>query len=141
MITRTLIPAALAAVALAGTACGGGQTASSSGGGGAGASASLRIVARSGFTAIPYVHRWRLTCNPDGGNLPHPASACAALARQPHLLDPLPHCAKAIPDIGSIRMTGVYAGRPVDLSFSCPQGGLRWDKLAAALRLSMPKPG
>ena len=99
-------------------------------------SARLEIVIQPGFVANAHTQRYRLTCNPSGGSLPHAAAACAALARDPHLLDPLPGCSKVIPDTGSRTITGSFAGKAVDLRFSCPAGTRRWGRLASLLGLT-----
>lgn len=89
-----------------------------------------------GFVANAHTQRYRLTCNPSGGSLPHAAAACAALARDPHLLDPLPGCSKVLPDTGSRTITGSFAGKAVHLRFSCPAGTRRWGRLAPLLGLA-----
>jgi hypothetical protein len=98
--------------------------------------ASLAVVIQPGLIANAHTQHYRLTCSPAGGNLPHPAAACAALAESPHLLDPLPGCDKVIPDTGSKTITGSFAGRAVHLRFSCPAGTRRWGRLAPVLGLA-----
>jgi hypothetical protein len=105
-------------------------------------SARLEIVISPGLVASPEVRRHKLTCQPAGGTVPHPAAACAALARNPHLLDPLPpECHKIVPDAGSRSITGQFEGRRVGLGFMCPNGGRRWGSLAVALGLVSPASG
>ena len=129
----TRIPT-LALLAVAATACGSGQSAGSSTP--SAPSARLEIVISPGLVAFPEVRRYRLTCRPAGGTVPHPAAACAALAGNPHLLDPLPsECHKIVPDAGSRSVTGQFEGRRVGLGFICPDGGRRWGRLAVALGL------
>jgi len=99
-------------------------------------SARLEIVIQPGFVANAHTQRYRLTCNPSGGSLPHAAAACAVLARDPHLLDPLPACSKVLPDTGSRTITGSFAGKAVHLRFSCPAGTRRWGRLASLLGLT-----
>lgn len=135
---RTILIPAIAAFAALLTGCGSmhsGTTAPAT------RSAKLEIVIRPGLIANAQLHRYRLTCQPAGGNLPDPAAACAALARRPRLLDPLPNCSKVIPDTGSKMVTGSFAGRHVVLTFACPRGGVRWGKLALALGLMRPASG
>jgi len=116
-------------------ACGSGTSAGSLGPP-PGPSARLEIVISPGLVANVRVRRYSLTCRPVGGTVPHPAAACAALARDPHLLDPLPpECHKIVPDAGSRSVTGQFAGRRVGLGFMCPNGGRRWGRLAVALGL------
>jgi hypothetical protein len=104
--------------------------------------ARLEIVISPGLVANPEVRRYRLTCRPAGGTVPHPAAACAALARSPQLLDPLPPvCHKIVPDAGSRSITGQFEGRRVGLGFMCPDGGRRWGRLAVALGLMSPSSG
>jgi hypothetical protein len=131
---RRHIPLAAAAVAaLAATGCGGASHTQSTTP--QLRSTSLDIVLRPGLIANAHTQRYRLTCQPAGGSVPHPAAACAALARQPQLLEPLPNCRNAIPDAGSRSVSGVFGGRRVSLTFSCTRGGPRWARLSRALGL------
>jgi Subtilisin inhibitor-like len=105
-------------------------------------SARLEIVISPGLVAFAEVRRYRLTCRPAGGTLPHPASACAALAGNPDLLDPLPpECHKIVSDAGSRSVTGQFEGQRIGLGFMCPNGGRRWGRLAVALGLVSPASG
>ena len=98
--------------------------------------AALEIVIQPGLIANAHTLRYRLTCSPAGGSLPHPAAACAALAHSPALLAPRPGCSKMIPDPGSRTITGSFAGKAVRLRFSCPAGTRRWGRLAPVLGLA-----
>lgn len=126
-LTVVLTTALLAAVG-----CGGSSQAGSS----TGAPAELQIVIVPGLIANAHTQHYRLSCAPAAGTLPHPATACAALARNPHLLDPLRNCNKMMPDTGSRSITGSFAGRKVDMHFACALGATRWGRLARALGLA-----
>jgi hypothetical protein len=81
-----------------------------------------------------------LRCGPPGGSHPHPALACAALARQAHPFAPTPKgvaCAMLYSGPQRAHVTGTYEGSRIDARFqrndSCETS--RWAKIAAVLVL------
>lgn len=71
---------------------------------------SLKLVA-TGFGSKAVFH---LRCDPAGGDISHPARACAALAKQPNaLLNPKPFICHA--DYWHIAISGHFKGRSVNV--------------------------
>jgi hypothetical protein len=128
--------AALLAACIVAAACGG----SSSAGGTTAASATLlQITYQPKGTSGPARHAI-LRCSPAGGTHPHPALACAALARQAHPFAPTPKgvaCAELYSGPQRAQVTGSYKGTRIDASFrrtdSCETS--RWAKIAPVLVL------
>lgn len=81
---------------------------------------------------------WTLTCDPAGGDHPDPEGACAALARTPDPLAPLPPDAVCTEIYGGPQtavVRGTHAGREVVLELSRTDGcrTAQWDRLGAVL--------
>jgi hypothetical protein len=94
-----LVGAALLVAAVSG--CGGHST----------TKASLVLVADGGLGSKAVFH---LRCDPVGGDIAHPARACAALAKHPDaLLHPKPFTCAA--DFWRITISGHFKGRPVNV--------------------------
>jgi hypothetical protein len=79
---------------------------------------------------------WTLECDPAGGTHPSPEAACAALAKSPGALEPVPADAMCTMIFGGpeeARIEGTLDGRAVDASFSRSNGCelARWDDLLA----------
>jgi hypothetical protein len=92
----------------------------------------LQIVVTPGFLKGASVHRYRLTCDPPGGTVPDPASACQALQTNPGLLAHQRRC--AMPDVGNARAIGEFRGGRVDAWFGmCGADQAPWQRLATAL--------
>jgi hypothetical protein len=94
----------------------------------------LQISIRPGFIANAKPQHFTLTCSPDGGTVPNPKAACAALAKNPQLLAEVPVC-PGMPDVGSQAVTGTWQGKPVSLSYRCDGDHRRWVAMAKALGL------
>lgn len=81
------------------------------------------------------VHRWTLSCQPAAGSHPHPATACAYVAKTPAtVLRRVPgHEACSMifggPQVATVK--GTWRGVPVDARLSRANGCeiARWDKL------------
>ena len=96
----------------------------------------LQIAIQPGFIANAKPQHFTLTCNPAGGTVPKPASACAALAAHPALLTSAPACSVGMPDVGSKAVTGTWQGKPVSISYrGCDGDNARWVAMARALGL------
>ncbi|SRR6266508_2505042 len=85
--------------------------------------------------------RWTLRCGPAGGTHPHPAAACAALARHPEALKPVPPqavCSLVYGGPQVARVRGRYRGRAVDAKLNRENGCevARWSALVPLV----PKP-
>lgn len=98
--------------------------------------ASLRLEYRAAPDAQPRVVT--LTCDPPGGSHPNPAAACARLAEQPDLLEPLPpdrRCTQQYGGPETATITGTWRGQPVDVTHSRTNGcGIaRWQALGPVL--------
>jgi hypothetical protein len=97
---------------------------------------SLRIeVWQKGTGKGKPVRRWRLQCNPLGGDLPHGDRACYELAVTSRPFAPVPPdavCAQVYggPQVASVR--GHLRGRTVEATFSRTDGceTMRWDRVA-----------
>lgn len=100
LVLGTLIGAALLATVFVG--CGGGHAAKNT---------ALELVA-TGFGSKAVFH---LRCDPPGGDIAHPARACAALEEHPDaLLRPRPFLCLA--DYWNIAISGRFEGRPVNVT-------------------------
>lgn len=100
----------------------------------AGTALQVEVVAAPGAEPA----RWTLTCAPAGGDHPDPEAACAALARTPDPLAPVPADAVCTelyggPQTGLVR--GTLDGREVSLELSRTDGCRteQWDRLGAVL--------
>ena len=77
---------------------------------------------------------WTLTC-PDGGTLPHPAQACAKLAKMSDPFAPVPKSAACTQVFGGPEeavVTGTFRGEPVNAHFAKGNGCEieRWNRVA-----------
>ncbi|MDQ0749661.1 hypothetical protein QF034_003892 [Streptomyces africanus] len=93
--------------------------------------------AGSGFDGTYELH-----CGPDGGSHPDPRGACAALERDTRwgrdVFTPAPQggfCTMQYGGPATARVTGTWAGRPVDATYDRRDGcGIaRWDRLVPLL--------
>jgi hypothetical protein len=81
---------------------------------------------------------YTLRCDPAGGTVTNPASACARLMTGTSLFGPLPAhvaCPMIMADAGRATLTGTYLGRPVRETVI--DGGCdlsRWAKLRQVFR-------
>jgi hypothetical protein len=114
-------------------ACGGNDVVTTADARAAATSLVVEVDDATGTTA-----RWRLTCDPAGGDHPDPEGACAALAAQPDALAPIPPealCSQVYggPETATVR--GRHRGRPVDLALARTDGCRisQWDALAAVV--------
>jgi hypothetical protein len=81
-----------------------------------------------------------LRCDPDGGTVPDPATACAELLADPSLLEPQPvghviACPMVLASSARAVVDGMYLGRHVDETIvdgGCDLG--RWAKLLQIFR-------
>jgi hypothetical protein len=95
------------------------------------------VVSFSGSPTIAAAH-YTLTCDPAGGTVTDPATACARLLRGTSLFGPLPRhvaCPMIMVDAGNATVTGRYFGRPVHETIV--DGGCdlsRWAKLREVFR-------
>jgi hypothetical protein len=128
--------AVLLAACVIAAACGGGATAGSSP---AAATTQLTISYQPKGTSGP-TKTATLRCAPPGGTHPHPALACAALAKQAHPFAPVPKgvaCAELFSGPQRAHVTGTYQGTRIDASFrrsdSCQTS--RWARIAPVLVL------
>ncbi|MDR3035200.1 MAG: hypothetical protein LBV78_19250 [Kitasatospora sp.] len=129
--------AVLGAAAALTAACGsqsGASHAASPGGSASKPASSLTISVAAARGDTP--RHWSLTCGPHavGGTLPHPAAACAELARAKHPFAPVPHgimCSMIDSGPQTASITGIWHGTRVASSYSrldsCETA--RWDKL------------
>jgi Subtilisin inhibitor-like len=98
------------------------------------ASTSLHVtVWPNGSTSMPS-RTYTLTCAPVGGTLPHPAAACAKLARLEHPFAPTPKnvaCAEIYGGPQEALVTGRFRGRLVRARFSRREGCeiARWSRV------------
>ncbi|MFJ8466342.1 SSI family serine proteinase inhibitor [Streptomyces swartbergensis] len=85
---------------------------------------------------------YELYCGPDGGSHPDPRGACAALERDTRwgkdVFAPAPEggfCTMQYGGPATARVTGTWAGRPVDATYDRRDGcGIaRWDRLVPLL--------
>ena len=148
---RTAVPVLLLPLALL-VACGGDGGTSDAGGAPATGSAAtsssaaapsspadgelvVQVVPGQGEAALTY----RLACDGQpSGDLPDPAAACAQLAGQPDPFAALPAdtmCTQLFGGPQTARVTGRWAGQPVDLQLSRTDGCriAQWDRLGALL--------
>ncbi len=130
--------ALLLAACLAAAACGGGHASAT--GSTAAARTSLQIELQPKGTGGPMLHA-TLRCSPPGGSHPHPAAACAALARLAHPFAPKPAgvmCSTLYSGPQQAHVTGTYRGTRVDARFrrtdSCETK--RWTQVRTVLALS-----
>jgi hypothetical protein len=114
-------------------ACGGDDVVTTADPPAAGTSLVVEVDAGTGAT-----ERWRLTCEPVGGDHPDPEGACAAVAAQPDPFAPIPPeavCTQVYggPETATVR--GTHRGRPVDLGLARTDGCRmsQWDALAAVV--------
>jgi hypothetical protein len=81
-----------------------------------------------------------LECDPAGGDHPAPADACAILARNPDLLEPVPEdvmCTQQFGGPEQAAITGRFEGATVDLAYSRANGCeiARWERLARVFQV------
>ncbi|WP_217142235.1 SSI family serine proteinase inhibitor [Streptomyces sp. AC627_RSS907] len=85
---------------------------------------------------------YELYCNPDGGSHPDPAGACAAVERDTQWgqdpFAPAPKggvCTMQYGGPATARVTGTWAGRPVDTTYDRRDGCAisRWDRMVPLL--------
>lgn len=82
---------------------------------------------------------WQLSCDPDGGDHPDTAAACAALAENgAEAVPPTPAdsiCTQLFGGDQTAVVTGTWQGKPVDASFSRQNGCeiSRWEALTPLL--------
>jgi hypothetical protein len=97
----------------------------------------LRIEIQPGFSATPEVRRYRLRCDPPGGDVPDAAAACRRLAEEPELLEPAPACSDQVLDAPVAKLRGVYRDSAVRLDLGgCSERAARWAELSKALGVS-----
>jgi hypothetical protein len=131
------VAAVLGAVAALTAACGsqGGASHPASPGGAVAKPASSLVISVAAARGDTPRH-WTLTCGPDvaGGTLPHPAAACAALARAKDPFAPVRHgimCSMIDSGQQTASITGTWHGTRVASSYSrldsCESA--RWNKL------------
>lgn len=85
---------------------------------------------------------YEIHCRPSGGSHPDPAGACAAVKRNTRwgkdVFAPAPRdavCTMQYGGAATARVTGTWAGRPVDAAYSRKNGCeiARWDRLVPLL--------
>ena len=81
------------------------------------------------------MQRWRLHCNPLGGNLPHGDKACyllAVMSRPFAPVGPRAVCSQVYGGPEVAQVAGRYRGRSVDTTFARTDGCQthRWDRLS-----------
>jgi hypothetical protein len=130
----------LAACALAASACGGGAKAGAGSTTTSSGQTRLEIELQPKGTDGPTLHA-SLRCAPPRGSHPHPAAACAALARQQRPFAPTPAgvmCSALYSGPQRAHVTGSLRGVRVDARFkrsdSCETS--RWTRIQAVLRIS-----
>jgi Subtilisin inhibitor-like len=132
--TSAAAVAAMATVLMLATACGSQHAA----GGGSPSPThppvSLTIAVRPTATGNP--QRWTLSCDPAGGTLPHPAAACAALARVSDPFAPVRRgmmCPMIYAGPQTATIDGTWHGKSVAAKFSRVDGcqTARWSRIAA----------
>jgi hypothetical protein len=84
------------------------------------------------------MHRAVLTCDPTGGNHPHPDDACEALESEQGALEPVAAdtaCTQIFGGPQESRVSGVVDGRAIDARFNRSNGCEidRWGRLAPLL--------
>jgi hypothetical protein len=134
---KARVAAALGAVAALTAACGsqsGASHAASTGGAASKPASSLHISVAAARGDTP--RHWILTCGPGaaGGTLPHPAAACAELARAKDPFAPAPHgimCSMIFSGPQTASITGTWLGRRVASAYSRTDSceTARWNKL------------
>jgi hypothetical protein len=83
----------------------------------------------------PPAFTYVLRCSPSGGSLPHAASACAALAATPRLLDAPARCMAV--DVVLATVIGRVGNKHVELAFlGCRTEAAGWQRLAHSLGLA-----
>jgi hypothetical protein len=130
--------ALLLAACLVAAACGGSHAKAT--GSTAAAATSLQIALQPKGPDGPTLHA-TLRCGPPGGTHPHPAAACAALARVAHPFAPKPAgvmCSTIFSGPQRAHVAGTYRGARIDARFrrtdSCETK--RWTQIQAVLKLS-----
>ncbi|GGV76036.1 hypothetical protein GCM10010294_41600 [Streptomyces griseoloalbus] len=92
---------------------------------------------------------YEVYCRPSGGSHPDPAGACAAVDRNTRwgedAFAPAPRDAVCTMQYGgpaTARITGTWAGRPVDATYDRANGCAiaRWDRLVPLLPEPLPEP-
>ncbi|MDQ3616821.1 MAG: subtilase-type protease inhibitor [Actinomycetota bacterium] len=81
----------------------------------------LRVTVRSGPNAA--VKTYTLRCDPPGGEHPDPEAACAALARAPRALAPVPKglgCTEIYGGPQTATIDGIWRGELVSSSTTAP---------------------
>ena len=96
----------------------------------------LEVVYDAGDGSAPQA--WELTCSPAGGTHPDPAGACADLtAAERPFAEPDPDlvCTEQYGGPQTARVTGTWAGQPVEASFDRVDGCAisRWDSVGRLL--------
>jgi len=146
MKIRMTSAAALTATATVLTlaACGSPQAAGAGTGTGTGAASPARPPVSLTIKVRPSTHvtaqLWTLSCGPAGGTLPHPAAACAALARVSDPFAPVSRgmmCAMIYSGPQTAIIEGTWHGKRVDATFSrvdsCQTA--RWSRIAPVFGL------
>jgi len=116
-------------------AAGSSSSSPAAGGSGPATTATARISLDVNFSGSPTTAaaHYTLRCDPAGGTVTDPASACARLMRGTSLFGPLPahvECPMIMANAGRATVTGSYLGRPVHETVV--DGGCdlsRWAKL------------
>jgi Subtilisin inhibitor-like len=139
-VTRILSGGALvAACGLAAAACGSSAAPSGGSQGSGGSSASTTSAAKVSLTIVQSggsdstAKRWTLTCEPAGGNVPDPATACGRLLQHRTIFSPSPRhvmCPMIMADARSFIVYGTFLGQKVHQTIV--DGGCelaRWSQL------------
>jgi Subtilisin inhibitor-like len=139
-VTRILSGGALvAACGLAAAACGSAAAPSGGSQGSGGSSASTTSAAKVSLTIVQSggsdstSKRWTLSCEPAGGNVPDPATACSRLLQHRTIFSPSPRhvmCPMIMADARSYIVYGTFLGQKVHQTIV--DGGCdltRWSQL------------
>ena len=139
-VTRILSGGALvAACGLAAAACGSAAAPSGGSQGGGGSPASTTSAAKVSLTIVQSggsdstAKRWTLRCEPAGGNVPDPATACGRLLQHRTIFSPSPRhvmCPMIMADARSYIVYGTFLGQKVHQTIV--DGGCdltRWSQL------------
>ena len=139
-VTRILSGGALvAACGLAAAACGSAAAPSGGSQGSGGSSASTTSAAKVSLTIVQSggsdstAKRWTLRCEPAGGNVPDPATACGRLLQHRTIFSPSPRhvmCPMIMADARSYIVYGTFLGQKVHQTIV--DGGCdlaRWSQL------------
>lgn len=135
-VRRTALASGLLAAGVLLAACGTGS------GDGTGRASPSAPATQLTITAHPApntaAQTWTLTCDPAGGSHPHPAAACAELAKATDPFRPTPPdraCTMIYGGAQTATITGSYRGRSVNATYSRTNGCeiARWDAIATVL--------